>query len=304
MSSKAFKGLSSKSFSSLKLKSLLKALPARKPLKNDDESFKTESFSTIDFAACVIENQVDNHGPPKLPSASSEYDSAPHQSVTLMTFSKVVDIFEELAPLPAQEIPKPRNRARRNSFLKMKSKKSSRPNTAVEAIISSGILESALAPLTPENRMLRRSDSEHLSKARAELLLQEETSKFALLKTTTPSARENRLKYRTYTPPLDCFELQRRMNRKGCDEKIYVPRLDPSSYAYIMRKEEYRRRMEDLAYRKNPYLLRNEKHIINNGVRSLKLESIPESVGSWSVSKDPRDPRQRRTKLEYIVTSW
>jgi hypothetical protein len=90
----------------------------------------------------VIENQVDKHGPPKLPFASSEYDSAPHQSVTLMKCSKVVNIFE-LAPRPTQETPKARYRAQRDSFLslKMKNKKLSRSNTAVKEIVSRGLLE-------------------------------------------------------------------------------------------------------------------------------------------------------------------
>jgi hypothetical protein len=35
------------------LKFLLKALPAQKPLKNNNESFKTKFFSAIDLTACV-----------------------------------------------------------------------------------------------------------------------------------------------------------------------------------------------------------------------------------------------------------
>ncbi|WAR60671.1 hypothetical protein PtB15_9B610 [Puccinia triticina] len=299
MNSKASKGLNSKSFNPLNLKSLIKALPSRKVLNSINGSLKSESLSTIDFSSCTIENQSDHQVIQKSSHPNLQVHDAPTQSVTMMTFSKVVDIFEELGPI--QEIPKPRSRTRRNSFLKLKTKKSPRPNPAIEAIISNGLFESDEEIAAPENRQVNYS--EHLVEARNEVLLKKETSKSSHLKTKTPSARESRLKYRLYNPPLDSFELRRRAIRQGGDATIFLPRLDPSSYALIMQKEKHRRRIESLAYKNNPYLLKSNIPV-NNGVRSLKLECIPESVGTWIVSKDPRDPRQRRTKLDYVLTSW
>ncbi|KAA1076406.1 hypothetical protein PGT21_006193 [Puccinia graminis f. sp. tritici] len=301
MNSKPFKGFSSKSFNPLNLRSFIKALPSKK-VKSSNGSLKSESLSTIDFSSCAIENQVEDQVLHKRDQPTSQGHGAPPQSVTLMTFSKVVDIFEELGPI--QEIPKPRSRTRRNSFLKLKTKysvektkKTSRPNTAVEAIISSGLFQPVQETISPEKRQAQSLN--HLVNSRKELLIKKETAQ----PVKTPSARETRLKYLLYNPPLDSFELRRRLNRKDGDEKIFLPRLDPSSYALIMKKEEHRRRMEDLVYYKNSHLHKYNQ-IINNGVRSLKLESIPESVGSWVVSKDPRDPRQRRRKLDYVIKSW
>ncbi|KNZ62857.1 hypothetical protein VP01_1214g4 [Puccinia sorghi] len=328
MNSKPFKGLNSKPFltgralsssnkNSFSLKSLLKALPARKVVPGNNGSIKSEPFSTLDFSACVscfmstqkfnllnevIENQAEVQVSDKLRRPRSEYHGAEPQSVTLMTFSKVVDISEELGPRATHELAKQRTRSRRNTFMNLKIKKSSsRPNTAIEAIISDRRLESVVESAAPEG--LRARHSEHLRKSRDQLFLKKETPKACLLKNITPTAREVRLKYRRYTPPLDSFELQRSLQRQRCNEGIFCPRLDPSSYARIMHQEEHRRRIENLAYRTNPFLLPDD-NTINNGVRSLKLETIPESVGVWSISKDPRDPRQRRNKLEYLVTSW
>ncbi|EFP91352.1 uncharacterized protein PGTG_17006 [Puccinia graminis f. sp. tritici CRL 75-36-700-3] len=302
MNSKPFKGFGGKSFNSLNLKSFIKALPSRKVLKSINGSLKSESLSTIDFSSCVYENQSEHQASQKNSHPNIQALEAPPQPVTMMTFSKVVDIFEELEPIqPIQEIPKPRSRTRRNSFLKLKTKKSSRPNTAIESIISNRLLEPTQEILSPESR--KAQCSAHLVKARNEVLLGKETAKASPLNCKPPSAREKRLKYRLYNAPLDSFELQRRLARRGGDEKIFLPRLDPSSYAHIMQKEHHRRRLESLAYHHNPHLLKiNEP--INNGVRTLKLETIPEGVGSWVVLKDPRDPRKRRTKLDYIITSW
>ncbi|KAH9448283.1 hypothetical protein MJO28_011829 [Puccinia striiformis f. sp. tritici] len=299
--SKPFNSISAKSFKNpLSMKTFIKALPVRKAPKSINGSLKSESFSTIDFSTCVMEDQVAH----KLSHPNLKDHNTPPQSVTMMTFSKVVDIFEELEPRPEITKPKskPRSRTRRHSFLKMKTKKSSRPNTALDSIISNRLLACVLEPLSASaDRKVDHCD--HLAKSRTELLLKEETSQSSHRKSKTLSAREKRLKYCLYHAPLDSFQLRRRLNLYGCDEKINRPRLDPSSYAHIMRKEKQRLRIESIAYQNNPRLHKNPQPI-NNGIRSLKLETIPESVGSWAVTKDPRDPRQRRTKLNYVLTSW
>lgn len=229
------------------------------------------------------------------------------QRVSLMTLSEVFDLCEDIGPLSVLEKPI-RCHDRRNyrisgdsrgSFLRFKTnKKSSRPNTAVEAIMSASVLES-----TKDLSITKEISSQHtilksnrLIQAREELfLMKKRSSVYSPAKKEIESVHSMRFTYYRYKPPLDCFELNRR-------SKTHAPMNDRLGWA----SRDLKQRQLRAGNRSGRGRRRGQatKNLRFDAQAILQLETIPEAVGSWIFFKDPRDPRQHRTKLDYVITRY